>query len=395
MAIEFACPSCGGTLQVGDESAGRVIRCGACMTALRVPAADAAAPDPYEVERPAPLPPPPARPEPSADAPIEPRRRRDPDDPYDARPRRRRPPPPPPAGYGVFFWLVVIGAVMLLGVVGCCGALFVALPGAKWQKHESDQGGFRVDMPAPAQPNAAESAGIQLDQGRRAEGTVLLKRPEQFFVFYRDVPGTKERAAKVPAETDEQLIDKEIQWLLNAMQCQNQPRGNPITVGGFDGRELDFWGESGWYTARVIVADTRVYVVVAGGGMAKPGDESARRFLKSFEITNPKLVAEGKRRAEQAKRAADDAKEAKARVDRGKAAADAADIRDAAEGVADAALRTASREARAAREAARREAEALHDAAEAVAGAALAVGLREARPAPRLPPAPPPRRVDD
>ena len=37
MAIEFVCPTCNGTLRVGDETAGRVVRCGACRTMLRVP----------------------------------------------------------------------------------------------------------------------------------------------------------------------------------------------------------------------------------------------------------------------------------------------------------------------------------------------------------------------
>src|SRR5688572_12657173 len=104
MAIEFVCPACGGTLQVGDESAGRVIRCGGCLSALRVPESDAARaapPNPYEVDRPAPPPPPaparpaPQNPEPPA-APVEPRRRRDPDEPPDDRPRRRRRDPDDP-----------------------------------------------------------------------------------------------------------------------------------------------------------------------------------------------------------------------------------------------------------------------------------------------------------
>jgi predicted Zn finger-like uncharacterized protein len=37
MAIEFTCPACGATLRVGDEAAGRVVRCGGCMSMLRVP----------------------------------------------------------------------------------------------------------------------------------------------------------------------------------------------------------------------------------------------------------------------------------------------------------------------------------------------------------------------
>ena len=44
MAIEFGCPSCGGTLRVEDDAVGQVVRCGGCMTMLRVP--DSASPPP-------------------------------------------------------------------------------------------------------------------------------------------------------------------------------------------------------------------------------------------------------------------------------------------------------------------------------------------------------------
>ena len=37
MAIEFTCPACGATLRVADEATGRVVRCGGCMSMLRVP----------------------------------------------------------------------------------------------------------------------------------------------------------------------------------------------------------------------------------------------------------------------------------------------------------------------------------------------------------------------
>lgn len=393
MAIEFVCPACGGTLQVGDESAGRVIRCGACLTALRVPEADAA-----RVPAPAPT-----NPEPSAAAvPVEPRRRRDRDDPYDDRPRRRRGPddpyddrprrrrsPPPSAGYGVFFWLVVVGAVMLVGVIGCCGALFLALPGAKWQEHESKDGGFRIEAPGKVQRDAGKAAGIQLEKGTHSEGTVLVKRAEQFFVFYRDVPSTKDRAGKFPPETDERLIKQEIDAVRAATQGGEPAVSKPVTVDGFDGREVEFFGKSGWYTARVIVADTRVYVLLAGGGMAKPGDPDVRRFIDTFKITRPELVAEGKRREEQAKMAADAAKEAKEREARRKAEAEEEDLHDAAEAAAEASMTAATGAALA-----RREAEKVRSAAEVVAGAAVGVGLSEAA-APRPPVAPPPRPVED
>jgi hypothetical protein len=406
MAIEFGCPACGGTLQVGDDAAGRVIRCGGCLTALRVPGADAAV-NPYEVDRPVPPPPPPARSttrEPQdAGGPIEPprqpddrpRRRRDPDD-YD-RPRRnpddrprRRPPPPPPPGRGVFFWLVIIGAVMMVGVIGCCGLILVMTPGVKWREHESQPGGFRVELPGPAQDGVGEAAGIKLAKGTHSEGAIVLMRAEQFFVFYRDVPSTKVRTEKVPAETDEQLIKKEIDALQKALQAPEPIRNDPVTVDGFEGREVEFRGKGGLYTARVIVADTRVYIVLAGGGQARTGDPMARRFIDSFKIIDPKLLKEGNERAERARRKADAAKEAKDRETKQKADAaaerESADLHAAAKTVGGAGVAVASREARA-----RRESADLRAAAEAVAGATVAEALHEARPKPPLPVAPFPR----
>lgn len=366
MAIEFVCPACGGTLQVGDDAAGRVIRCGGCMTALTVPGGDgrAAPPNPYEIDRPT-SPPPPPRSAPNP-PPDEPRRRDDPDDRYDDRPRRRRPPPPPPdSGRGVFFWLVIIGAVMLVGVVACCGGFMLLIPGAKWQKHESKDGGFRVEMPNKLQPDVAKAAKINLKdakgKGVQSEGTVLLKRgAAQFIVFYTDGPSEKERANKKPAESDEQVAEKTVQQLLDAMQDNDQkglpPIRKPTSSAGFDGQQVDFQARSGFYTARVIVADTRVYVVLAGGGVTMPNDPDVRRFLDSFEITKPELLAAGKDRAARAKQKADDDK---------------------------------AREERKARLQAEAEADDLNDAAETVGAAAIDAALSEAKPAKKLPVAPP------
>ncbi len=333
MAIEFVCPACAGTLRVGDESAGRVIRCGACMTALRVPAADPvadpdppAAPDPYHNSRAYPPPPPPPPPRhppaptnaeppdevPPAARPVAPPRR-DRDDPRERRPRRAA---PPPSGYGVFFWLVVVGAVLLVGVVGCCGGFFLLLPDTKWQKHASKDGGFKVDLPAKPQPNIANVTGLKLEKDTRAEGAVLLKRAEKFVVIYRDIKSTKVRA-----KTDEQELAESVEKLQTVMKAEQGGKNEPIAVGGFPGREIEFQAETGWHAARVIVADTRLYIVLVGGGMAQKDDPRVRQFFDSFEITDATLVAEGKRRAEQAKLAAEAAKEARDRGAKGKAGA--------------------------------------------------------------------------
>jgi hypothetical protein len=305
MAIEFVCPTCNGTLQVGDDAAGRVIRCGGCQSMLRVPVPDAgsAAPappaSPFEAE-----PPPPRRPradraepppEPEPDRPRRRRRERDDDD--EDRPRRRRDPSdePPPPGRGAFFWLVVLGGVLFVGLLGCCGGLWLLLPKENWHTHESKDGGFKVDLPAEPRPNVADAAGVRLGPGARAEGAVYYRRLEHFLVVYRDIQGTKERADN-GGHTDEQELDERVKRLLGATGFDPQTvRERATTVGGFPARELEYEGRGGKYTARVVVADTRVYMVLAGG--TQPHDHpDVRKFLDSFRITDPKLRDEGQRR---------------------------------------------------------------------------------------------------
>jgi hypothetical protein len=309
MAIEFVCPNCAGTLQVGDDAAGRVIRCGGCLTMLRVPGAEAPPPGgsaPSSPASPFDETPPPRRVQPTAAPADEPlpderrRRRRDREDDYEDydRPRRPRGEPPPAPGRGVFIWLVAVGALFFLGLLGCCGGLFLALPKEEWHTHESKAGGFKVDLPAKLQPNIEEAAGIKLDKGSHAEGAVYLRRAEHFMVIYRDIPSTKQRAAV--GKTDEAELDEAVEKLLNATEVKGRPREEPITVNGFPGRELTYQGKGGAnYTARVVVADTRRYIVLAGG--PQPHDSpNVRKFIKSFTITEPKLVDEAKKREKEA-----------------------------------------------------------------------------------------------
>jgi hypothetical protein len=262
----------------------------------------------------------------------------------------------------VFFWLVVIGAIMLVGTIGCCGGLFLILPGTKWQTHESKDGGFKVELPTPPQPDVAQAAGLKLENGTRAEGTIRLRRAEKFLVVYRDIKSTKERGG-----ADEQELDARVEKIRNAMQAEQIAQTKEITIAGFPGREIAFQAKTGWHMARVVVADTRVYIVLAGGGMAQPGDPDLQRFLDSFEITDAKLVAEGKRRAEQAKLAAEAVREAKERA-----------AKRAAEPPPEPEL----------------DPDDVHGAAEAVAEAALAAAEKARPPVRRLPVAPPPRPVD-
>jgi hypothetical protein len=318
MAIEFVCPSCNGTLQVGDDAAGRVIRCGGCMTMLRVPggappggSAPQAPVSPFE-----PLPsPPPSPSRRSFDSPAdveplpdEPRRRRrrerdgDEDDYGEDRPRRRRDEQfgeAPPPGRSALVWLVGIGAVGFVAILGCCGGLFMLLPKEKWQTHESKDGKFRVELPAAPKNNPQEDAGVGLRPGTKAEGTSHVM--QHFLVLYREIPSTKERAAN--GGSDQQQIAESLE-LIRAAGGAQQPNVTPMTVGGFPASEIAFRGRDGRnYTARVVVADTRLYVILTCGPQAE-NHASVKKFLNSFEITDPDLVRIGKAR-EEAKKAAD------------------------------------------------------------------------------------------
>jgi hypothetical protein len=331
MAIEFVCPTCEGTLRVDDDSAGRVIRCGACLSMLRVPGVAAppaperptrdsqdAPPSPFESrEQPPPLPqsytnayandPPPIpaaipREEPryADDEETQPRRRRrreedsdyDDRDDRDDRDRRRRRSrrrrdseyAPPPSGRGAFFWLAVIGGVMLFGCVGCCGGLYFLLPSEKWQKHESAAGGFRVDLPAPPRKDMNSFAGKN-DANLKIEGTIFFKRMEEYAVVYGELP--PKNPWRVP---DEQLIDEAINGVRGEGEVSRVLSEKKLKVGGYSAREVEFLAKGGgWYVMRVIITDNRVYVLVAGGRFAKQGNANVRRFMDSFEFTDPRI----------------------------------------------------------------------------------------------------------
>src|SRR5262245_7959082 len=105
MAIEFVCPACQGTLRVGDDAAGRIVRCGSCMTTLRVPAEAPTVSD--------------NQPPRSAAEPVTP-----PSGPSESRPRpvrRRRRTPPPQGGRNILVWLLVVFGLIAFLILLVCG----------------------------------------------------------------------------------------------------------------------------------------------------------------------------------------------------------------------------------------------------------------------------------
>jgi hypothetical protein len=184
---------------------------------------------------------------------------------------------------------MVTAATLLLGAFGCCGLAALVLPDPEWQTHDSQQGGFRVELPGEPRKDVERrfrEQGLRLP-GMKVEGTHLWTRAENYAIAYRDLPDG-------PRQTDDQILDDEIKRVLGEPR-QARP-ADPIDVGGFPGREFEYRAKGGAvYRGRVILAGTRVYVLLAGGRFTEPDDENVRRFLESFEVTDPNLADEAKR----------------------------------------------------------------------------------------------------
>ena len=298
MAIEFTCPVCGETLRVDGASVGQVVRCGGCMTMLRVPDADGAssdarassfpdAPSAFPGSEPPPPPPPPPRnPEPIPYATPEPPRTRpsDPDEPPRPPRRRRVRRESPPTGRSPLFWIVITLGVLGVGsCVFCCG-IAVLFP-QQWKTLDSKKGGFKVEV--PASPKNMTPRTFKPDKSFALEGTRVFGSNEEFVVMYKEI-------TRNANDTDEKLLENAVKDLKKGVR----PFGDDRSAGkdGFAGRELLFRdNQNNTCIAQVILADTRLYVLVVGS----PNDMTsvnARRFFDSFQITDEKLLAKRQER---------------------------------------------------------------------------------------------------
>lgn len=307
MAVEFHCPTCGGTLRAGDGPAGRLVRCGGCLSVLKVPnappldPADDATTDALHtrvellpVAHPvAPTPPVPLQRRPDSAA-----RDRFPDEPDDEA----------PTGRSKSFWISITLLAIALGTCGCCGLAAVILPDPTWETHDSAQGGFRVELPGKPTPDMANR--VRSQPGRvhdGVEGTHLWTRNENYIVAYRNPP---KRAAGV---SDAEFLKSEVEAITaDRTAIRHVSRNEAKVFDGFPGREFEYeFTKGGIVTGRVILAGPRVYVLVAGGQSTKSGNENVERFLDSFEITDPKILAAKKvsKEAEKKKKERDDGDE--------------------------------------------------------------------------------------
>jgi hypothetical protein len=304
MAIELECPACFEKVRLEDSAAGQVVRCGVCMNTFRAPgrppAATRAEPPPDVPVAEVVAEPPPPRSKARPVAPPRPEPRREP-----AR-RRRRPerradpdagPSAAPQGRGAAFWTAFAVCLGLFVGVSFGAAAFVfATP--SWREHESAAGGFTVELPAG--PRQSLPRFGDAPAGTRVEGTALALLGEEFTVCYSDIPPERRRI-----QSDDAILKEGVAELARIYPGCVVTRDEPLTVSNFPARELviDVPGK-GLAVARLVVAEDRRFLVIAGGDGVSYDNPRVRRFLDSFAVTDPVLLAKAKDRKDAAQKGA-------------------------------------------------------------------------------------------
>jgi hypothetical protein len=176
-------------------------------------------------------------------------------------------------------------AVLIVG--GCSGMLYLIQP--KWHTHVSEFGGFRVDLPAKPRFDIEARARANTPPGAQIEGTYLLGDLEEYTVAFSEIDENNRAVLN-----DQILIANAIRQFQNEFPGTTLSRESPVTVSGFPGKEVVFTHptQGAWLT-RFVVAESRLYVLTAGGVRMKAyGNDRARRFLDSFTVTDPALLQE-------------------------------------------------------------------------------------------------------
>jgi predicted Zn finger-like uncharacterized protein len=270
MAIEFECPACRTLVRVADSAAGAAVRCGSCEAVVTAPA----------------KPPPVRSAEPAHD-----------EDPFDRPQPRRRRPPPRPQGRGGCFWAAVIGGGLFVLVALACGGMFLLTGTPNWRTFDSVRGGYQVELPADPLDDLAEQAGVPPQQGIELEGTILPGRLEQYVIVFGAVPPPGQRPG-----TDDEIMDTAIRDAVGK-EISRVVGQKPVTVSGFPARELEVeLRDGGKGVGRLVIAETKFYMVLAGGPFTDPSNERFKRFVDSFQVTDPAQLAARKEREEAGRR---------------------------------------------------------------------------------------------
>ena len=148
---------------------------------------------------------------------------------------------------------------------------------ATWQVFESKAGRFRVDMPGkPVETTETRRTIVGTLTGYRFE---VENKDSFFLVEYRDLPGV----ARVFMST-ESLVEQAADGLLDFAGGPAQK--NEVTqIKGHSARNLRYTRkerEDQIVRAKVILAEKRLYLIIAGVPKQKGEDARVQRFFDSF-----------------------------------------------------------------------------------------------------------------
>jgi hypothetical protein len=145
-------------------------------------------------------------------------------------------------------------------------------------------------------------SGWDADPSWTIEGARMMNTGEEFAVLYKDIQPTDQRGVN----SDEAILRKTLQDRKAAPGVRNFVESKTVVEQcGFPAREFrygDLIGEG--FVVRVIVADSRMYILVVCGTAGEPDEDDVHHFFDSFEITDPKLLATAEARKEEARRLA-------------------------------------------------------------------------------------------
>jgi hypothetical protein len=175
----------------------------------------------------------------------------------------------------------ILGVGLVVGLIGIVWWAATRPTPPQWQTLNSKAGGFTVELPSASLGDVLDHPLIQRPPGMASEGTVYEGQP--YFVMWIDFPGPRR------GESDEEVIDLFVRGARQGVFLGDVTPGAWLTVDGFKARDVLVTNMGNSALARVVVADSRLYVLMAGSKEPLT-DPTVRRFLDSFRITEPRLV---------------------------------------------------------------------------------------------------------
>jgi hypothetical protein len=219
--------------------------------------------------------------------------------------RARRAPeraaPPPRSNVKLIAGLVAL-IVALVGA-GAFALWRSATAPAEWREFASPKGGFRVELPAAPRTDIARLIDMPPDPNTVAEGTAF--RGTAYAVMWTDFPDGRNGAG------DDAILSGAINGLRQEFGAGAVEGVRYLEADGFAAREaaVNVPGE-GRAVFRVVVTDARLFVLAVA-----PSDQNgadAQRFLDSFRVTDPALIASREHRLARARESRERAERAEA-----------------------------------------------------------------------------------